>query len=150
MLNICRLLKQNLKSENMGQGRKKTIRGENGRCRRRSISCENENSNVNNVLHFLTPHSPLRSGGFIPRSNSYCREATPVPSLFAPARHDSLVDYISTSNIPIKSNPIGPQRKDSISISGSLPLISTSPSTVKSSSNSSIDVSDCKIVSICI
>ena len=134
----------------MGQGRKKTIRGENGRCRRRSISCESENSNVNNVLHFLTPHSPLRSGGFIPRSNSYCREATPVPSLFAPARHDSLVDYISTSNIPIKSNPVESQRKDSISISGSLPLISTSPSTVKSSSNSSIDVSDCKIVSICI
>ena len=134
----------------MGQGRKKSIRGENRRCRRRSISCESENSDVNNVLRYLKPHSPLRSSGFIPRSNSYCREATPIPSLFAPARHDSLVDYISTSNIPIKSNPIEPQRKDSISISGSLPLISTSPSTVKSSSNSSIDVSDCKIVSICI
>lgn len=131
----------------MGQGRKKTARGENGRCRRRSISYENENSDVNTILRYIKPNSPLRSGGFIPRSNSYCREATPIPSLFSPARHDSLVDYISTSNIPVKSSPVEPQRKDSVTISGSLPLISTTPSPIKSKTHPSIAASDCKILS---
>lgn len=124
----------------MGQGRKKSTRGERGRCRRRSISYEMENTDASSVMRFLKVHSPGRSGSFSIRSQDYTREATPAPSLFSPVRHDSLVDYISATTIPVKTS--GSVLMENTDV-GSLPLISTSPVTTKTVKES-VDVSDRK------
>lgn len=122
----------------MGQGRKKAIRSEKGRCRRRSISYEMENTDASSVMRFIKAHSPVRTGSFSIRSQDYCREATPVPSLFSPIRHDSLVDYISSTDLPLKSPDSVTMHNSDIS---SLPLISTSPAPTKLV-NESINISN--------
>lgn len=121
----------------MGQGRKKSIRSEKNRCRRRSVSYETE-TNDSDIMRFIKIRSPIRSGNCAPRAHHYCREATPAPSLFSPARHDSLVDYISTSNLPVKTETT----LSVVDISGTLPLISTSPIPSTSPSTGTMNVSD--------
>lgn len=121
----------------MGQGRKKSGRSTNGRCRRRSISYEAESAD-SDIMRFLKVHSPTRSSNNWQRQR--CREATPAPSLFSPCRHDSLVEY--TSSLPLKAKPIDASCENGMEMFGNLPLISTSPVTSKASEEEKMNVSD--------
>ena len=123
----------------MGQGRKKNIRSESGRCRRRSISSENELVDPN-VKHFLKVHSPVRNLSDSIRRNRGTNYITPTTSLFTPCRHDSLVEYISNSGLPVKDES-SVFCSTGESCVEDLPFISTSPVS-KPSPNEGMNISD--------
>lgn len=125
----------------MGQGRKKCSQSGNYRYRRRSVAIDVVEQETATVMNYLGMSASRRHGSFsLCRTKKEKLESPPVQSIFKPCRHDSLVEYMSTSSsvnmLPTKKASIGNdspanqyQTTDSLPLISTLPVVSTSPST---------------------
>lgn len=108
----------------MGQGRKKCDRSGRNCRRRRSFSYESDNRESEELRNLLgaTPVGRMRAAYNRRTSRRQCSAA-----FFKPARHNSLVDYISPQSV--NAIPVKPVSFSSLPSASELPLISTSPET---------------------
>ena len=108
----------------MGQGRKKCDRSGRNCRRRRSFSYESDNRESEELRNLLgaTPVGRMRAVYSRRTSRRQCSAA-----FFKPARHNSLVDYISPQSV--NAIPVKPVSFSSLPSASELPLISTSPET---------------------
>ena len=84
----------------MGQGRKKCAKSGAYRYRRRSVALDVEEQEAKTVMSYLGAPSGMRHNSFSYNRTRYTqRESQPSQVMIRP-RHDSLVEYMSSSSTP--------------------------------------------------
>ena len=116
----------------MGQGRKKCAKSGAYRYRRRSVALDVEEQEAKTVMSYLGAPSGMRHNSFSYNRARYAqRESQPNQVMIRP-RHDSLVEYMSSSStpsLPIKKPNIcsQPPLAGDQHVTDSIPFISTAP-----------------------
>ena len=117
----------------MGQGRKKCAKSSAYRCRRRSVALDVEEQEAKTGMSCLGAPSGMRHNSFSYNRARYVqRESQPNQAMIRP-RHDSLVEYMSSSasvpSLPIKKPNIctQPPLAGDQHVTDSIPFISTAP-----------------------
>lgn len=116
----------------MGQGRKKCAKSGAYRYRRRSVALDVEEQEAKTVMSYLGAPSGMRHNSFSYNRTRYTqRESQPSQVMIRP-RHDSLVEYMSSSStpsLPIKKPNIcsQPPLAGDQHVTDSIPFISTAP-----------------------
>ena len=116
----------------MGQGRKKCAKSGAYRYRRRSVALDVEEQEAKTVMSYLGAPSGMRHNSFSYNRTRYTqRESQPSQVMIRP-RHDSLVEYMSSSStpsLPIKKPNLcsQPPLAGDQHVTDSIPFISTAP-----------------------